>query len=89
MRSRTTKQFRKQLALLPEDAQEQAHKQYRLFKQNPQHNSLQFKSVHPSLPIYSARVSKGYRAVCKRDEKGVLWFWIGTHDEYDKLLSQL
>ena len=89
MRSRTTKQFRKQLSALPKEIRRQAYKQYRLFKQDPWHNSLQFKQVHPSLPVYSARVSKGYRTVCKRDEKGVLWFWIGTHDEYDRLLAQL
>ena len=45
--------------------------------------------VHPTLPIYSARVSKSYRAVGMRNEDGIVWFWIGTHTDYDKLLSQL
>jgi hypothetical protein len=45
--------------------------------------------VHPNLPIYSARVSKNYRAVGVRNESGIIWFWIGTHADYDKLLSQL
>ena len=39
--------------------------------------------------IYSVRIGKGYRAVGQRDKKGILWFWIGSHAEYDKLLSQL
>ena len=89
MTSRTTRQFRKQLAALPEDVRKQALKQYRLFKRDPRHSSLKFKQVHPSLPVYSARVSKGYRAVYKRDEDGVMWFWIGSHADYDKLLAQL
>ena len=61
---------------------------YRQFMHDPWHNSLQFKQVHPSLPIYSVRISKSYRAVGKRDAKGMLWFWIGTHNDYDKLLNQ-
>ena len=89
MKSRTTAQFRQQLASLPGDIQKQAYKQYRLFKGDPWHSSLHFKQIHPTLPIYSVRVSKGYRAVGKRDERGVLWFWIGSHADYDKLLSKL
>jgi hypothetical protein len=89
VKSRTTRQFRTQLAALPPDIRKQAYKQYRLFTQEPWHNSLQFKQVHPKLPVYSARVSKGYRAIRKRDETGVMWFWIGTQNEYDKLLSQM
>ena len=88
MKSRTTKTFRKLLSGLPNDVQELAYKQYKLFKKDPWHNSLKFKQVHPKLPIYSARVSKGYRALAKRDKLGVLWFWIGSHSEYNKLLSQ-
>lgn len=45
--------------------------------------------MHPNLPIYSARVSKNYRAVGVRNESGIIWFWIGPHADYDKLLSQL
>ena len=52
------------------------------------HPGLRFKRIHDSLPIYSVRIGKGYRAVGKRDENGVVWFWIGSHANYDKLLSQ-
>jgi hypothetical protein len=50
---------------------------------------LRFKQVHPSQPIFSVRITRGYRAVGKRDRLGMLWFWIGSHADYDKLLSQL
>jgi Txe/YoeB family toxin of Txe-Axe toxin-antitoxin module len=89
VKSRTTAQFRKQLVVLPEDVKKQAEKAYRQFKRDPWHNSLRFKKVHPSLPIYSVRITKGYRAVGKQDEWGMLWFWIGSHADYEKLLSQL
>jgi mRNA-degrading endonuclease RelE of RelBE toxin-antitoxin system len=89
VKSRTTVQFRKSFADLPRQVQEQTRAAYRQFKENPSYPSLRFKKVHPELPIYSARISKNYRAVGQLDEDTVIWFWIGSHAEYDKLLSQL
>ena len=90
MKSRTTARFRKQLAALPEEVRQQARRAYQQFKHDPWHRSLRFKQVHSPL-IYSVRLSKGYRAVGKRDQdgKGILWFWIGSHADYDQLLKQL
>ncbi|MEO1353642.1 MAG: hypothetical protein AAFW84_33635 [Cyanobacteria bacterium J06635_15] len=89
MKSRTTAKFRKAFANLPDAVQKQARQAYRQFQQNPAHPSLRFKQVHPTLPIYSARVSKSYRAVGQRNGDTMVWFWIGSHAEYDKLLSQM
>jgi hypothetical protein len=89
VKSRATAKFRKAFADLPVAVQEQAREAYRHFMRDPWHPSLRFKPVHSGLPIYSARVGKGYRAVGQRDEKGIVWFWIGSHADYDKLLSQL
>lgn len=88
MRSRTTRRFRKQIAALPEEVQRQAKKAYQQFKHDPWHRSLRFKQVHPSEPIYAVRVTKGYRAVGKRDDQVMLWYWIGSHADYDKLLKR-
>jgi hypothetical protein len=74
---------------LPEQIQDLAREAYRQFKQDPSYPSLRFKKVHPILPIYSARISKYYRAVGQLDGDTVIWFWIGSHAEYDKLLDQL
>ncbi|WP_442940771.1 ParE family toxin-like protein [Nostoc sp.] len=73
---------------LPEQVQEQTREAYRLFKQDPSHRSLRFKKVHPELPIYSARITKSYRAAGQLDGETVIWFWVGSHAEYNKLLSQ-
>ena len=89
MKSRTTIQFRKAFAELPEQIQVQTRQAYRQFKQDPNHPSLRFKKIHSELPIYSARISKSYRAVGQLDEDTVIWFWVGSHADYDKLLSQL
>ena len=89
MISHTTKRFRTTLSLLPQVVKRQAKEAYRLFKQNPYHPSLYFKQVHPSKPIYSVRISRDYRAVGIRDRDEIVWFWIGSHTDYSKLLSQL
>ena len=88
MISHTTGRFRKALKQLPQQIQRQARQAYRLFKQNPYHSSLHFKQVHPTKPIYSARISLDYRAVGIREEDVVIWFWIGIHGEYEKLIAQ-
>jgi mRNA-degrading endonuclease RelE of RelBE toxin-antitoxin system len=88
VKSQTTIQFRKQFAALPKQIQEQTRKAYRQFQNDPSHPSLRFKKVHPQLPIYSARINKDYRVVGQLEEDTVVWFWIGSHTEYDLLLNQ-
>ncbi len=89
MKSQTTSQFRQLFAVLPERVQERTRAAYRQFMANPSHPSLRFKKVHPRLPIYSARISKNYRAVGQLDGDTVIWFWVGSHAEHDRLLDQL
>ena len=89
MISRTTERFRKAFDALPEHVQQRARAAYALFRQNPQHPSLRHKQVHATRPIFSVRVGLGYRALAVRNEGTYIWFWIGTHAEYDHLLRQL
>ena len=89
MKSVVTKSFRALLSELPINIQEKANDAYLQFQQNPNHPSLRFKKVHSALPIYSARITKNYRAVGQLDEDVAIWFWIGSHKEYERLLSQL
>jgi hypothetical protein len=60
-----------------------------MWKQNPYHPSLQFKPIHPSKPIYSVRIGIGWRAVGVKDNDTMVWFWIGSHEEYNNLISRL
>lgn len=89
MRSVTTERFREALKRLPEETQRRARAAYRLFKEDPAHPSLRFKLVHTSRPIYSARVGLAYRALGVRDGENVIWFWIGSHADYDRLIDGL
>ena len=89
MKSQTTERFRKAFGQLPQAVQRQAREAYKFFKGNPQHPSLRFKQVHPTMPIYSARISLHYRALGIREGDSIIWFWIGSHADYDRLISQL
>ncbi|MDH3444133.1 MAG: hypothetical protein OEN50_09450 [Deltaproteobacteria bacterium] len=88
MISHTTAQFRKIFTELPADVQRQARRAYRIFHESPNHPSLRFKPVHPTRPIYPARISSDYRAVGTLDGDEIIWYWIGSHADYNKLLSQ-
>jgi hypothetical protein len=74
---------------LPSQIREAAQKAYRLFRQDPRHPSLHFKRVHDRDPIYSVRVTLGYRALGLLENEEITWFWIGAHTEYDRLLENL
>jgi hypothetical protein len=81
-------QFWELYSALPESVRGQARQAYALFQQDPHHPSLRFRQVHPTRPIFSARVGLRYRAVGIREGNDIFWFWIGSHAEYDHLLSQ-
>jgi hypothetical protein len=51
--------------------------------------SLRFKQIHPSRPIYSVRINNDYRAVGSMEGETVVWFWMGGHEAYDKLIRRL
>jgi hypothetical protein len=80
----TTKRFWNCYAALPEDVQKLADKSYELLKADPKHPSLHFKRLGD---VWSVRVGLHYRAVATEVDDGMLWFWIGTHAEYDKLIG--
>jgi hypothetical protein len=85
--SHTTASFRRLLAGLDEPVRRQADIAYRQWAADPTHPGLQFKQVEPRRHVYSARVGLGYRALGVRTDETVVWFWIGTHDNYARLLS--
>ena len=88
MNSRTSKRFRALLAALPTDVRRQALKAYRLFEKDPSHPSLNFELINARSSLWSARVNEGYRVLGIRQESDILWIWIGTHSEYEKLIRR-
>lgn len=84
MLSKAVSSFWEGYRRLPVRVQRLARKQYLLWLSDPQHPSVHFKKVGA---YWSARVSGSYRAVAIMDGDTVVWFFIGTHAEYDRLLS--
>ena len=89
MKSHVTSAFRHLFQDLPAEVQRHAREAYRLWKENPGHPCVQFKRVHPRQPIYSVRIGMDWRAVGLRQGDTVIWFWIGSHAQYDGLLKRL
>jgi hypothetical protein len=69
---------------LPEEVRLRADKQFELLTSNPAHPSLQLKPVGA---FWSVRVSDAYRSLSIRQEDTFVWFWIGNHDDYERLLK--
>jgi hypothetical protein len=89
MISETTAEFRKRLRALPGPIRIQARQIYQRWQLDPRHPSLQFKRIHSHEPIYSVRIGIHWRAVCVLDGNIALWFWIGSHAEYDVLIKHM
>ena len=70
---------------LPEAIRELADRNYALLKANPQHPSLHFKKVGR---FWSVRIGIRYRALAVEFEENLLWFWIGSHADYDQLINK-
>jgi mRNA-degrading endonuclease RelE of RelBE toxin-antitoxin system len=73
---------------LPKDIQIIADKNYKLLKNNPSHPSLHFKKVGNRKQLWSVRITDNYRALGVEKPKGIVWFWIGIHSDYDKILDK-
>jgi hypothetical protein len=89
VKSRATPRFWAAYRELPPEIKDAARKAYQLFRENAHHPSLQFKKIHPRDPIYSARVTLGFRVLGLLEDDEIAWFWIGTHAAYDRLLENL
>ena len=85
MRSKAVASFWEGYDRLPANVQRQAVKQYRLWLADPGHPSLRFKKVGR---FYSARVTGSYRALGILDGDTVVWFFIGNHADYERLLDK-
>ena len=68
---------------LPDNVRALANKNYALLKENPRHPSLQLKKVGR---FWLVRVGGRYRALAVQVDEDLLWFWIGSHADYDAMV---
>jgi len=81
---RASPAFWKAYDALPAGLRDIADRSFALLKSDPQHPSLHFKKVGE---YWSVRVGRRHRALATEVEDGLLWFWIGTHADYDRIVK--
>ena len=84
MRHRASPKFWQFYNNLPSEVQKLADENYQLLKQDSSHPSLHFKKVGK---FWSVRVGIHHRALAVEEGSDVVWFWIGRHDEYERLIG--
>jgi Txe/YoeB family toxin of Txe-Axe toxin-antitoxin module len=89
VKSHTTAAFRKLLHALPSRIRKDAHKAWRIWQSDPAAPGLQFKKLKLRGDYWSARVNDDHRVVGMMRGDGIVWFWIGSHDAYERLLKGL
>ncbi|HUE74366.1 MAG TPA: hypothetical protein VMP01_26020 [Pirellulaceae bacterium] len=85
MKHRATPRFWSLYRQLPEHIRQLADRDYQLLCADPRHPSLHFKKFGE---LWSVRVGLHYRALAVEDGEELLWVWIGTHAEYDRIVRQ-
>jgi hypothetical protein len=83
MRHFASRRFWEAYERLPQDVRTLADKNFALLKDNPRHPSLQLKKIGK---FWSVRVGIGYRSLAVAVDEGLLWFWIGSHADYDAIM---
>ncbi len=87
MKSAVLPSFWESYGRLDASLRTQVKKAYRLWCDNPSHPSLRFKCVNHEEKIWSVRTNRGYRAVGVVDADTITWFWIGSHDDYERFFG--
>ena len=72
---------------LPKEIQKLADRNYKLLRADPTHPSLHFKKIESKVVLWSVRVGIKYRALGRETPQGIVWFWIGSHADYNRLVK--
>jgi len=87
MRSAVLPSFWAEYRRLSNGVRQSARKAYRLWAANPFHPSLHFKCINSREGIWSVRITRDYRAIGVLEGDTVTWFWVGSHDDYERFFS--
>jgi mRNA-degrading endonuclease RelE of RelBE toxin-antitoxin system len=87
MRSAVLPSFWAEYRRLSNGVRQSARKAYRLWAANPFHPSLHFKCINSREGIWSVRITRDYRAIGVLEGETVTWFWVGSHDDYERFFS--
>lgn len=82
MTGKAHRRFWKSFEQLPPKVQDLARKKYALWKKDPFHPSLGFEERRNNICV--VRIGNSYRALGLREGDLIVWFWIGTHEDYNR-----
>ena len=88
-----TSHYRKQLAKLPSNVAKLADVAFALFLQDPYHAALHNKQIDDSAKgrhragTRSVWVTYRYRALYMEDGDANVWYWIGSHEDYNDFIG--
>lgn len=87
-----TRRYRELFDPLPNFIKELAVERYRQFCENPQHPSLRHHKLDDAGSLrpgsYSVSINMNYRAVYVVDGDCNVWYWCGTHGDYNRFTGQ-
>ena len=86
MNSKTSAEFWDCFDRLPAAIKRLARQKYQIWVADPFHPSLHFKELFQNL--WSVRINAQYRALGRRRGDLIVWFWIGTHTEYESIIAR-
>jgi hypothetical protein len=69
---------------LPASVRKLARKNFKLLKGDVRHPSLHLKKLDS---FWSVRIGQRHRALAVQTKEALIWFWIGSHSDYDKLIN--
>ena len=84
MTSRGTEEFWRLYRKLRPEIQNAARRAYATFFENPAHPGLRLERLKSDPRAWAVRITRDYRAVAFRTGDDWIWFWIGTHKEFDR-----
>ncbi len=87
MKSKCTRRFWKLHDALLDHVQKLARGSYELWQGDHRHPSLDFKKLKGGTgDRFSIRIGDHYRAIGQVTGDVVEWVWIGSHEDYNKLI---
>ena len=86
LRSFTHPDFWKCYEKLPKHIKHLADRKFELFKDDHSHPSLEFSKKGA---VWTVNIGHHYRAIAFRKGEDIVWFWIGSHEDYNNLMNRL
>jgi len=71
---------------LPQEVRKLPDEKYVMFEREPFHPSL---GLQKKGTVWTVDIGRSHRAIAYRERGDFHWFWIGSHETYNKLLRRL